>query len=103
MFRTRQTSEFAKWFEESRDLRAKSRIAARIVRVEAGNLGDCKALGGSISELRIDSGPGYRIYFMIRDQTLVILLCGGDKHPSAAISIGPNGWRNNCEEREDGR
>ena len=80
MFRTRQTSEFAKWFEELRDLRAKSRIAARIVRVEAGNLGDCKKLGGSISELQIDSGPGYRIYFMIRDQTLVILLCGGDKH-----------------------
>ena len=79
MFRSRQTVQFAEWFAALRDARARSRIAARIVRVEAGNFGDCKSVGNSVSELRIDHGPGYRVYFTIRDRELVILLCGGDK------------------------
>ncbi len=61
------------------DAKAKRRIAARIVRVEAGNLGDVKSVGGTVSELRVDVGPGYRIYFTIRGRKVVILLCGGDK------------------------
>jgi putative addiction module killer protein len=79
MFRARQTSTFADWFGKLRDHRARSRIAARIVRIEAGNFGDCKAVGGGVSELRVDAGPGYRVYFTVRGQELVILLCGGDK------------------------
>ena len=79
MFRVRQTSEFAEWFAALGDQRARSRIAARIVRIEAGNLGDCKSVGAGASELRVDFGPGYRVYFAIRGRELVILLCGGDK------------------------
>lgn len=78
-FRTRQTVEFAEWFAGLRDGRAQSRIATRIVRIEAGNLGDCRSVGGGVSELRVDAGPGYRLYLTIRQQELVILLCGGDK------------------------
>lgn len=79
MWRVRQTATFADWFAALRDDRAKNRIAARIVRVEAGNFGDCKPVGAGVSELRVDVGPGYRVYFTRRDGELVILLCGGDK------------------------
>ena len=79
MWRVRQTATFAGWFAALRDDRAKNRIAARIVRVEAGNFGDCKPVGGGVNELRVDVGPGYRVYFTQRGGELVILLCGGDK------------------------
>lgn len=79
MLRVRQTKTFADWFAALRDERAKNRIAARIVRIEAGNFGDCKPVGAGVSELKVDVGPGYRVYFTRRDGELVILLCGGDK------------------------
>lgn len=79
MFRVRQTGEFADWFAGLRDGRARSKIAARIVRVESGNFGDCRSVGGGVSELRIDLGPGYRVYFVIRQREIVILLSGGSK------------------------
>ena len=79
MYQVRQTALFAKWFGGLADVRVKDRIAARISRVEVGNFGDSKSVGGGVRELRIDSGPGYRIYFVVRGRTLVILLCGGDK------------------------
>lgn len=72
------TNVFDAWFESLRDRRAKARIQARISRVEFGNLGDAKFFDG-IGELRIDYGPGYRIYFLKRGDVIVILLCGGDK------------------------
>ena len=74
----RKTDEFVEWFEALRDLRAKARIQVRIDRIERGNLGDAKFFDG-IGELRIDYGPGYRVYFIKRDNMIVILLCGGDK------------------------
>ena len=61
------------------DHRAAGRIAQRLVRLQSGLMGDVKPVGGGISELRIDYGPGYRVYFVQRGQALIILLCGGDK------------------------
>jgi putative addiction module killer protein len=75
----RETPEFTRWLAGLRDQRAVLHIVRRISRVAAGNTGDAKSVGGSVSELRIDYGPGYRVYFTRRGQTLVILLCGGDK------------------------
>ena len=75
----RETPEFARWLADLRDRRAVLHIVRRIARVAAGNAGDAKSVGGVLSELRIDYGPGYRVYFTRRKQALVILLCGGDK------------------------
>lgn len=74
----RQTELFSEWFGSLRDQRAADRIAARLRRAEGGNLGDVKFYDG-IGEMRIDYGPGYRVYFVRRGTALVILLCGGDK------------------------
>jgi putative addiction module killer protein len=74
----RQTAVFAKWFASLKDYRARARIQIRIDRVELGNFGDVKFFSG-VGELRIDYGPGYRISFARRGNTVVILLCGGDK------------------------
>ena len=79
MIEVRETPEFTRWLADLRDQRAVLHIVRRISRVAAGNTGDAKSIGGSVSELRIDYGPGYRVYFTRRGQTLVILLCGGDK------------------------
>jgi len=79
MFEIRQTELFAKWLSGISDPRAAQRIAQRIVRLQSGLFGDVKAVGLGISELRIDYGPGYRIYFVQRGRVLIILLCGGDK------------------------
>jgi putative addiction module killer protein len=79
MFEVRETATFSAWFEGLKDLRARGRITGRLVRVSLGNLGDAKSVGDGVSELRIDHGPGYRVYFTRRGDRLVWLLCGGDK------------------------
>jgi len=70
---------FEEWLDDLNDKRAVARVLARVARVRQGNLGDCKSVGEGVSELRVDYGPGYRIYFGQKGQTLVVLLCGGDK------------------------
>jgi len=70
---------FEDWLDDLRDKRAIARVLARLARVRQGNLGDCKPVGDGVSELRIDYGPGYRVYFGQKGNTLVVLLCGGDK------------------------
>ena len=70
---------YTEWFRRLRDERAKVNIAARLRRIGFGNLGDCKPVGDGVSELRIDVGAGYRVYFGMRGTMMVILLCGGDK------------------------
>ena len=75
----RQTATFTAWFAALRDDQARKRIAARLVRLSAGLFGDAKSVGDGVSELRVDHGPGYRVYFTRRGQTIVLLLCGGDK------------------------
>jgi putative addiction module killer protein len=79
MIEIRQTDVYAQWFESLRDRRARARIDTRIRRLSLGNRGDVKPVGEGVSELRIDYGPGYRVYFVERGQTLVVLLAGGDK------------------------
>ncbi len=75
----RETDEFAEWMEGLRDRQARVRILRRVVRLATGNPGDVKPVGEGVSELRIDHGPGYRVYFVQRGTVLILLLCGGDK------------------------
>lgn len=79
MIEVRQTEVFADWFRRLRDQRARARIIGRLDRVVLGNLGDHRSIGEGVFELKIDYGPGYRVYFARRANTVVILLCGGDK------------------------
>jgi putative addiction module killer protein len=79
----RQTPEYAAWFASLRDRIAKTRIDIRIRRLSLGNPGDAKPIGEGVSELRVDHGPGYRVYFVQRGSVLVVLLAGGDKSTQA--------------------
>lgn len=74
-----QTDTFAAWHASIRDLRARIAVARRVDRAAAGNLGDVKSVGDGVSEMRVDVGPGYRLYFTRRGERLILLLCGGDK------------------------
>ena len=79
MYTLLQTEEFQEWLDALSDKRAQIRIAARLRQAEAGNLGDWAPVGGPVSELRVDFGPGYRLYFTRRGKILIIMLAGGDK------------------------
>ena len=79
MAEIRQTEAFAAWFQRLRDRQAKARIQVRIDRLALNNPGDVRPIGEGVSELRIDYGPGYRVYFVRRGRTLIVLLAGGDK------------------------
>ena len=83
MIEIRKTEIFAKWLDGLHDIRARARIQARIERLAGGNPGDVKAVGEGVSELRIDYGPGYRVYYKKHGQKVVILLAGGDKRAQA--------------------
>jgi len=83
MVELRKTDRFARWLDDLRDLRGRARIQARLERLAAGNPGDVAPVGEGVSELRIDIGPGYRVYFTRRGRALIILLAGGDKHTQA--------------------
>jgi putative addiction module killer protein len=74
-----RSKAFSQWLAELADMRARARIAGRLLRLEDGHYGDVKPVGDGVSEMRIDVGPGYRIYFTQRGRTTVILLCAGDK------------------------
>jgi putative addiction module killer protein len=79
MITLQETEAFTDWMEGLRDARAKARIAQRLDRLARGNPGDAKPVGSGISELRIDYGPGYRVYYCRLGTVLIVLLCGGDK------------------------
>ncbi len=74
-----RSDEFDSWLRKLRDGRARARVEARILRLSLGNPGDAKSVGEGVSEMKIDYGPGYRVYFIQRGEELVVLLCGGDK------------------------
>jgi putative addiction module killer protein len=78
MIQIQQTEAYANWFSGLRDRIARARIDVRIRRLSLGNAGDVKPVGDGVSELRIDFGPGYRVYFTLRGREIVILLAGGD-------------------------
>ncbi len=80
MIEIRQTEVYSRWSDGLRDRQARARINARIRRLSLGNLGDVRPVGAGVSEMRIEYGPGYRVYFAKRGDALVVLLIGGDKH-----------------------
>ncbi len=79
MYRIIQTREFKSWVDGLRDRKARLKIEQRMLRCEAGLLGDWKSLGDGVTEMRVDYGPGYRLYFTLRGEELIILLCGSEK------------------------
>ncbi|BFM40573.1 type II toxin-antitoxin system RelE/ParE family toxin [Synechocystis sp. LKSZ1] len=79
MIEVRQTEAYSQWFNALRDRQARARIDVRIRRLSMGNPGDVKPVGGGVSELRINYGPGYRVYFTRKGDTFIVLLAGGDK------------------------
>jgi putative addiction module killer protein len=84
MYEIQKTETFARWLDELQDIRARARVLARIERLATGNPGDVRPVGEGVSELRIDYGPGYRVYYMMRRREMIILLAGGDKRTQAA-------------------
>ena len=97
VFEVVQSATFAKWLSKLGDRKARARVQVRIDRLALGNPGDVKSLGDGVSELRIDSGPGYRLYFTRRGPIVIVLLCGGTKKTQQsdirrAIEIAKN-WR----------
>ena len=95
MVEIRKTEIFGKWLDGLRDIRARARILVRIERLGAGNPGDVKPVGGGVSEMRIDYGPGYRVYYKQQGEKVVILLAGGDKRTQSkdiktALSLAQN-------------
>jgi putative addiction module killer protein len=84
MIEVRETEEFHRWLSRLRDRVAVAVVAARISRVRHGLLGDVRPVGSGVSELRVDHGPGYRVYFVRRGELLIVLLCGGDKSSQAS-------------------
>jgi len=79
MLEVRQTAAFREWIDGLADRRATERISQRLARVGAGLMGDVKSVGGGVWELRVDHGPGYRLYFVQRGLIVILLLCGGTK------------------------
>ena len=84
MLEIRKTEVYAKWLDGLRDIHARARILIRVERLVAGNPGNVKPVGEGVSELRIDYGPGYRVYYKKQGQEVVVLLAGGDKRTQAS-------------------
>ena len=84
MHEIRKTETYVRWIDGLRDIRARAKVLARVERLASGNPGDVSPIGEGVSELRIDYGPGYRVYYTMRGREMIILLAGGDKRTQAA-------------------
>ena len=84
MLEVRRTEVYARWLDGLKDVRARARVLVRVERLVAGNPGDVRPVGEGVSELRIDYGPGYRVYFKRQGRTVVVLLAEGDKRTQSA-------------------
>jgi len=84
MYEIRKTDVYVRWLNGLRDIHARAKVLARIERLATGNPGDVRPIGEGVSELRIDYGPGYRVYYTMRGRELIVLLAGGDKLTQAA-------------------
>lgn len=93
---------FSTWLEGLRNRAARARIRVRIDRLRLGNFGDCKPVGEGVKELRIDCGPGYRVYFGEAEGRVVLLLCGGDKHTQASDIERARSFWADYRSRDDG-
>ncbi|MFI5098369.1 MAG: type II toxin-antitoxin system RelE/ParE family toxin [Candidatus Acidiferrales bacterium] len=94
---------FDEWLTDLVDARAQAKLAARINRLAAGNFGDCRALRQGLHELRIDWGPGYRVYFTLSGKACVLLLCGGDKRKQSSDIERALGYLQDYKERAGSR
>ena len=83
MFTIRKTEAYAQWIDGLRDIHARARVLVRVERLTPGNAGDARSVGKGVSEMRIDYGPGYRVYYTKRGREVVVLLAGGDKRTQA--------------------
>jgi putative addiction module killer protein len=94
------SAPFEAWLDNLNDKRAVARVLTRLARVRLGNLGDCKPVGEGVSELRVDYGPGYRVYFGQKGRVIVVLLCGGDKRSqNRDVGLAKQYWRE-CKEAD---
>lgn len=101
MIELKQTAVFAKWETRLRDKRARTIIAARLMRLAEGLPGDVEPVGERVSELRIHYGPGYRVYFQRRGNVLIVLLCGGDKGSQARYIAAAHKLAKEWSEKDD--
>ena len=102
LYRKGRSTPFSDWLHSLRDARAAGIVRARLNRIRLGNFGDCKSVGGGVGELRIDFGPGYRVYYGREGSFVVILLCGGDKRSQARdILTAQKRWKEYLDAKSD--
>ena len=97
-YQLKRTVQVDRWLSGLRDARGKVVILRRLDRIRSGHLGDIRSVGIGVSEIQLDVGPSYRMYFTRRGDVLILLLCGGDKRPSSGISNRRSNWRESLNE-----
>lgn len=103
LYRKGRSTPFLEWLASLKDMRAVGIVRARLNRIRLGNFGDCKSVGGGVEELRIDFGPGYRVYFGREGASVVVLLCGGSKKSQARdIVAAQRRWKEYLDAKTNG-
>ena len=103
LYRKGPSNPFSEWLTSLRDVRTVGVVRARLNRIRLGNFGDCKSVGGGVEELRIDFGPGYRVYFGREGASVVVLLCGGSKKSQARdIVAAQRRWKEYLDAKTNG-